>query len=502
MRIFATHSGLIAILVCLGIVYVAGLGSHGMLMWDEAHYAVLGRALSEGRGYVNPAGKPERLRPPVLPSAIAAVLTLNRDAGDTVLRSITVGAALLTITVIYACVYSYGGGLAATAAALAFATFPEVWRATGYLLTEIPFMLFYTPAVFFFFRGLHVDARSFLIAWPCFALALLTRYTAVLFGPTCIALVAVALLSRDREAIARMRTPHFFVGPIVAALLLAPAFARAWFQFGDPLTGFRLAARQLPDYSSHAQMPLLHYLSILPSMLGWFPTLVLGAAIGDIASRRDKLGITSMIAATVIIAWLSQYEWKEPRLISAALPFLAIAIGTGVGRLGADSGNGQPRRSALARRAALAAVAVAFIAGIRLDPSYARTIRLIRHSVTLGFPSFLTAMEAVERGTPATAVVMGPNCYQIAWYSHRRCRPLPSDRTMEADPSRFADHLGGIDYVVVTSFERGQPRYAVDELRRVEHRQPDRVETFSDPRFWTAVVPASAFVQPQSPDEP
>jgi hypothetical protein len=107
-------------------------------------------------------------------------------------------------------------------------------------------------------------------------------------------------------------------------------------------------------------------------------------------------------------------------------------------------------------------------------------------------------MEVIERETPVTTVLvttvlMGPNCYQISWYSDRRCRPLPSDRTLGQNQSSLAAHLAGVDYVLVTSFERGQPRYIRNDLRRIEREQGGRVETFSDPRFWTAIVPASAF---------
>jgi hypothetical protein len=290
---------------------------------------------------------------------------------------VTVAAALLCTTIVYFCLFSYAGSVAAIAGGFAFATSPEIWRATSYLLSEIPFMLLYTLAVIFFFRGLYVDSRSFTIAWPCFAMALMTRYMAVLFGPTCAVLVAVPLLSRDREAIARMRTPHFLIGPILAALFLAPMFVRAWINFGDPLTGFRAAAQQLPDYSRHAQMPLLHYFSLLPSMLGWLPTLVLAASVADIAARRDKLGITCAIAALVIIAWHSQYGWKEPRLISAALPFMAIAIGLGLSSAGSRLGAAVPTRHTLSQRVGLALVVLAIIAGIRFDPSYARAVREI-----------------------------------------------------------------------------------------------------------------------------
>jgi 4-amino-4-deoxy-L-arabinose transferase-like glycosyltransferase len=408
--------------------------------------------------------------------------------------AITALAALLCIVVIYACAYRAGGAVAGFAAALLFACFPEVWRSTTHLLTEIPFMLFYTPAVIFFHRGVHVDGRNFLLAWPCFALALMTRYTAVLFAPTCILIAAVPLLMRDGAAIDRMRSRHFLLGPLLAALMLAPMLARAWFHFGDPLTGFRAASRQLPDYSRHARMPVYHYVTLLPSMVGWLPAIALPVAIGDALARRDRLGISCVIAAAVIVAWLSQYGWKEPRLVSAALPFVAIAIGIGIGRLWREVGGGA---AGGVRRAAIGALPVVLALAIQLDPNYARAARQITGSVTLGYPSFLDAMEQIRRDTPATAVLMGPNCYQISWYARRRCLPVPAERPAPAAWLRLASDA---DVLIVTSFERGQPAWLNDVLARLQLSAGDRLATFRDARFSTALVPtnlvAAALVEP------
>jgi len=467
-----------------------------MFMWDEAHYAVLGRALARGEGYVKPDGNPESLRPPVLPAAVATTLIVAPAATDVTIRRVTVVVALLCIAVIYGCVCLEAGVFAATAAALLFATFPEIWRSTSYLLTELPFMLFYTPAVFFFHRGMHVDSRNFVIAWPCFALALLTRYTAVLFGPTCLLLVAFPILTKNRAALERMRSPAFLLGPAIAAVMLTPLFGRAWIHFGDPLVGFKAAANQLPAYSVHAHMPLLYYLTLLPTMLGWLPTVALVVAVGEVLGRRDKLAICCLIAAAVIVAWLSRYGWKEPRLISAALPFLAIVIALFLDSVSVEISRVVGERTGRNAPAVLAAsVVILCAAAFRFDPSYARASREILHSQTLGYPSFRTAMEAIANQTPNATVLMGPNCYQISWYSDRSCRPLPSLDSLASQNRSLSDVLADVDYVIATSFERGQPTYIEAEVRRAERTDGDRVQTFRDRRYWTKVIPAEVLIR-------
>lgn len=478
-------------MVGLATVYIAGLGHHGMFMWDEAHYAVLGRALARGEGYVEPNGAPEALRPPVLPLAVAAALRLlPGDDPDRKSLAVLIGAALLAVLVVYASARAEAGVIGGLAAALLFGTFPEVCRLASYLLTEIPLMVFYTAAVILFDRGLHHDARWFPVAWACFALAMMTRYTAVLFGPTCALLVAFCIASRDEAAIRRMRTAYFLGAPLIAAVILLPMFARAQLLFGDALIGFKMASRQLPDYSAHARMPLLHYVSILPSMIGWLPALALAAVVGGVVARRDHLGVSCLTAAVVIFAWLSQYGWKEPRLVSAALPFMAILLGTTLSRLAHSAGLRNPH-------AVIAAAAVLFLVGVQVDPSYRRVRAEITGSVALGYPSFLHAMDWVRGETPLTAVLMGPNCYQISWYADRSCTPLPGETRSRAAPASLRTSLAGVDYVVATSFERGQPAYVGEQFARLtsDDYATGAAWRFRDSRFSTLVVPSTLLLE-------
>lgn len=474
----------VAAIAGLATIYVSGLGHHGMFMWDEAHYAVLGRALARGEGYVAPDGTPESLRPPVLPLAVAAALRLmpGRDPDRTAL-AVMVVAALFAVLVVYVSVRAEVGAIGGLAAALLFGTFPEVCRLASYLLTEIPLMVFYTAAVILFHRGLHRDPRYFPAAWVCFALALMTRYTAVLFGPTCALLVAFCLATRDAAALRRMRTGYFIAGPLVAAVILLPMFVRAQLHFGDALVGFKKASQQLPEYSAHARMPVHYYVSLLPRMIGWLPALALAAMSGYVVASRDRLGVTCLIAAVVIIGWLSQYGWKEPRLVSAALPFMAILLGTGLSRFAFAENMRNPH-------ALIAAAAVLFLVGVRFDPGYRSVRARITGSVALGYPSFLHAMDWVRRETPRTAVLMGPNCYQISWYADRSCTHLPREASFRAS-------LAGVDYVVATSFERGQPPYLNEQLERVTPSDyaTGRAWRFRDSRFWTSVVPSTLLVE-------
>jgi len=59
-----------------GFVYLGTIDSYGMFMWDEAEYACLARSISRGQGF-SISGKPDPLRPPILPLTGAAVISLS-----------------------------------------------------------------------------------------------------------------------------------------------------------------------------------------------------------------------------------------------------------------------------------------------------------------------------------------------------------------------------------------------------------------------------------------
>src|SRR5262249_56230582 len=127
------------------------------------------------------SGKPNRLRPPVLPLSGAASMRLAGSTADEVVKRPMLAFSLLALLVVYAgaaTVYGWETGLAA--ASLLGAS-PAFWIATPLFLTEIPFVACLCGAIVAFHLGLYRDSRFFVLAWACWALAFLTRYTSTLF---------------------------------------------------------------------------------------------------------------------------------------------------------------------------------------------------------------------------------------------------------------------------------------------------------------------------------
>jgi hypothetical protein len=116
---------------------------------------------------------------------------------------------------------------------------------------------------------------------------------------------------------------------------------------------------------------------------------------------------------------------------------------------------------------------------------------LLEGGVTLGHPSFLEAMvDLRERSRPGDRV-LAANCHQVHWYTRLRCGGFRGGVGPGAR-QRFGQRLADADWVVVTNFERGQPRFVEEELAalRPEDFGTGGARRFRDPLYWTVVVPA------------
>ncbi|MEZ5366807.1 MAG: glycosyltransferase family 39 protein [Bryobacterales bacterium] len=351
---------LVCLLALFGIFTFANLGVFEMLIWDEAEYACLGRSLARGEGYTAPQNADE-LRPPLLPLSIAASLLVTGQETDIAAKIPTPLFAMLAITAVYAFTLHACGVWPAFAAAFCLAVAPEFLTRAEMLLSETPFVAFHTIALGAFLLGFEGRRGWFQVGWAAFALALATRYTALLFGPTLV-LIALYELVRGNLASA-LRTRAFWLSPLWAVAILAPWFYRQWLVYGDALVGVKRASGQIPDYKL-AVMPWDFYLATLPEAMTW-PGAVLGC-VGLLYSawRRRPLGVYAAIATLVIIGWHTQYDFKEVRLVAGAWPLLAIGAGFAVEAWMRAVSNGWPRyapAALLVVAAVLSALQVRFV---------------------------------------------------------------------------------------------------------------------------------------------
>jgi 4-amino-4-deoxy-L-arabinose transferase-like glycosyltransferase len=460
----------IVLLALFGILYSFSLNSYGMFLWDEAEYASIGRSVLRGQGFAI-SGVPNKLRPPILPLAGAATLFLfGEQSDDSALRGTAMGFALLALL----CVYSFGAaaynrttGLAA-AALLGIA--PLFWLFVPYFLSEIPFLAFFTAAVWFFYFGIYLDQRFFPWSWVWWALAFLTRYTASLFLPVVVLFVVIAVWRGGPDARQRLRSRVFFGSPLVGLVVLTPWLVREYVTFGNPLAGLLKASHQLQDYSPGVSMPWNFYLRRMPALASIEIAALFAAGVIWVFWKRDRLAMHNALVAAMIVAWFSCYRYKEDRMVSSALPFLAMVAAAVLVQATA-------RLRPLGRNAILAGVlAVCFFMNLRV------TRPVFEHQVTFGYPVFLQAMAFLRENANPGAVVLGANVPQIYWYSNLGAMNIPGREELP-------DALRHSEWVVISNFEPEQKPYVLGLIKLVPNDPTSReTAVFRDSHFITAVV--------------
>jgi len=471
--VWRRHWRLGVLLAVAGLAYGRGLDAYGMLMWDEAEYASLARALARGEGY-QVAGAAEALRPPLLPLAGAAAIALAGRADDRVVKAASVAFALAALLVVYVAAAGAYDRTTGLVAALLLAAAPWFWTATAHFLSELPLLTCFAAAAFAWSAALLRSPRWFPIAWGCAGLALLARYTALLLGPLFVLLTLTALALRAPGVGGRLRSRHALLAPLLAVAVTAPWFAYQALTFADPLVGLRRAAGQLQAYLPGVSMPWHAYLTGLPAMLT-APTLaavVFGVAWA--ARRRDAFALHCVVIVGVVLLWFSAYRYKEPRLVSALLPAAAILAAVGVTRgLTGD----RPERLGLALVGTLAGVV--WLGAL----SAQRTLTTV---VTNGYPSFLAATAFLRTHSEPQALVVAPNPPQLWWYAERPVVAYP-------DAAALPDLLARADWAVIADFERGQPPYVATLAARIPASAfaAGDAARFDDGRFRTLVVRAA-----------
>jgi 4-amino-4-deoxy-L-arabinose transferase-like glycosyltransferase len=470
LRVIRAHWPVMALLALFGVLYSFSLDSYGMFLWDEAEYASIGRSVLHGQGFAI-SGVPNKLRPPILPLAGAASMFLfGEESGDLVLRATACGFALLALLVVYgfaAAAYDRTTGLIA-AALLGIS--PWFWVFVPYFLSEIPFLAFFTAAVWFFYFGIYLHPRFFPASWGCWALAFLTRYTASLFLPVIALFVLIALWRGGPEARRGLRSRVFFWSPLVGLALLAPWLGREYVAFGNPLVGLIKASHQLQDYAPGVSMPWSYYARRMPALASIEIAALFAGGVIWAFWKRDRLSVHNSLVIAVILVWFSCYRYKEDRMVSSALPFMAMIAAVVLVKLTA----GLPP---LGRYAVLGGVlAGCFFMNLRV------TRPVLERQLTLGYPVFLEAMTFLSENASPGAVVLGANFPQIHWYSKLRAMDIPEREVLPGA-------LRHSEWVVITNFEPGQKSYVLGllSLLRDDPTSRDTAE-FRDSHFITAVV--------------
>lgn len=469
-RFLWTHAPFAALLVLAGVLYASTLNAYGMLMWDEAEYASIGRSVLRGEGFAID-GRPNPLRPPVVPLGVTASMWVSGRGTDTVAKCSTLAFALLALTVVYVCATTAYDRFTGLVAAALLGIAPWFWTATPRVLSEIPFLAFFAGAVWCLEFALYRDGRYFVRCGVCAALALLTRYTGMLFGPVAVAMVVVALATGGAAVRRRVLSLQLLAGMLSGAVVLGPWFVRQQLTFGDALIGVKISSTQLQVYMPHLSMPWSVYLTNLPHMLSPVTVGLLAAGTAWALWQRDRFALYSVAVAVGILVWFSSYRYKEARMVSSALPFLCVVAAVPLTRVPS------PR--------ARLAVAVAVVLGT-FAWNYTRTQPVFEGVITNGYPPLLRALQYAKAHSDRDAILVGASVPQMVWYADRRVRDFPEE-------AEFPRLLTEARWVLVTNFEPGQKPYARGLAKKVtaDDVRSQRAVVFTGYRFSVLLIDAA-----------
>ncbi|MDA0683861.1 MAG: glycosyltransferase family 39 protein [Bacteroidetes bacterium] len=333
-------------------------------------------------------------------------------------------------------------------------------------------------AVYYLHHGIHTDTKYFRYSWACWGLAILTRYTAVLFGPIALLLCGFALLGKKNrhEHWDRMMSKSFFLSPLIGFAILLPWLVRQHVSFGNALVGFRQASRQLQTYMVNVSMPWSYYFSNLPEMVTWVGIILLITGVLWVVLKKHPLGLSACLVIVFLFSWFSAYRYKEPRLLTSVLPFIAT-VGA-IGLIGLW-------KTVLPKVPAKLLI-LAFLITFG-SHTYREGRPWFDQYITLGYPVLNQASEHIRLNTDPDAVVMGSIGPQLAWYTNRRSIGIPGDQT------KLHESLEKADIVMVVDFERGQPSHAGEMLRyfRTTDISAGRVFEFKNSQFKAYIFDAA-----------
>ena len=475
LNLLDKYAGILLVLCLFSVLYASTLDSHGLFMWDEAEYASIGRSVVDGDGY-SIDGHANALRPPLLPLTGSTAILISGSTDDVTLKYMIVLFALLGLALLYHLVRLAHGEGSALLAAIVLGLSPSFWQYTSYFLSEIPFLTFFLGAVLYMHHGLYSDQRYFKYSWMCFGLAMLTRYTAVLFGPILLLMLVIALLVRDgkEEIRSRIFSRAFLFTPLIAAGILTPWLIRQQLTFGDALVGFKQASGQLQVYLPNLSMSWFFYLVNLPGMITWIGVSLMLVGVVWTLKKRDLLGLNCILVSIFLLIWFSFYRFKEVRLITAILPFLAVLASLGAMEL---------RKQFIPRiDPRLWGIVVGLVLGTN---SYLTTKPFFTQYITRGYPVLNQAMSFIKNNSAERALIMSSIGPQVFWYTHRRTTHIPGRKDL-------AKALESADWVLLVSFAHGQPRYAsklLSKFNRIDVEE-GHLRVFVNQQFQAYVISA------------
>ena len=326
----------VAWLVALAALGLFGLGSIGLVDYDEAAYGEVARAMWTSGDWLVPrlCGEVFFEKPPLL-YWVQALGFAVFGVGELGARIGTALAAAAMPLVLYGFAHRPLGARAALLAAVALATSLEFVALGRIAFTDMLLMLWLTVCIGALHRAFEAGPRGtgwFALACLASALAILTKGAIGVLFPGAVALVHLLLLGRLLE----MLRP----GWIALALPLVFGVGFSWylllgltqpggFDFMRDLFLEHHVGRFTAPMQGHAGSPLFYVPVLLVGMLPWSPFLPLAVARAGLRLNDERARFLRLFAllSAVVFVFFSIAATKLPNYIAPALPGAALLVG-------------------------------------------------------------------------------------------------------------------------------------------------------------------------------
>lgn len=302
------------------------LGAGSLAAWDEAIYAQVSKEIAQSGDWLTLhwQNAPWFEKPPLFMWITAAVYRVfGVSEFSARLPSAISGLGLLAVTYIIGRL-AYDKGTATLAAVILFTCY-HFLSFSRFGTMEMLLTLLTYVAVYGYLRT-KIDQRWWYLAWSACALALMVKGAGGIVAP---AAICLALIFDRRLAV--VRSPHFWMACLLAAIIVLPwhvlMFARFGHQFTDEYLGYHVIARVTKTLESH-HSSYLYYVGRLID--GFFPMILLApfAIISEIRNRKTESARSWILLTVAGFVFLSYtlIPTRRPWYILPLYPAMAILI--------------------------------------------------------------------------------------------------------------------------------------------------------------------------------
>jgi 4-amino-4-deoxy-L-arabinose transferase-like glycosyltransferase len=322
-------AGIAALLAVGSILLFFRLGQQSLADWDEAIYARVSQEIIETGQWLTLQweGRPYLRKPPLFMWSTAVLYGLF-EVSEFWARAVSALSGIGVLLLTFAIGSRVYGRAAAFLGSLVLLTSYQFVASARFGTTDVMLTFHILLALYAYLRVQEGETRWWLVAWLAFGLAFMTKSAAGLLAP----LAVISSVVLDRQVLLTVRSRRFWLGALVAALLVLPWHILMLGQHGsafvDQYLGHSILERATGVVDGHSG-DRLYYLDRLYRF--FYPWALLAPFALVLTGRQALLGSAPvrvlLVAALLVFGLFTLAETKLRWYIVPLYPLLALFVG-------------------------------------------------------------------------------------------------------------------------------------------------------------------------------